>query len=66
VGQRLVIRFDCVTIFPEMFAAVTQNGITRRALEEQRWVWQAGILGISPGMPGAGSMIAPSVAGRAW
>jgi tRNA (guanine37-N1)-methyltransferase len=35
-----VIRFDCVTIFPEMFAAVTQSGITRRALEEQRWAWQ--------------------------
>jgi tRNA (guanine37-N1)-methyltransferase len=38
VGRRLVIRFDCVTIFPEMFAAVTQNvRITRRALEEKRW-----------------------------
>ena len=35
-----MIRFDCVTIFPEMFAAVTQSGITRRALEERRWVWQ--------------------------
>ncbi|MCH2222490.1 MAG: tRNA (guanosine(37)-N1)-methyltransferase TrmD [Dechloromonas sp.] len=35
-----MIRFDCVTIFPEMFAAVTQSGITRRALEEGRWVWQ--------------------------
>ena len=23
-----------------MFAAVTESGITRRALEEQRWVWQ--------------------------
>ena len=33
-GQQPVIRFDCVTIFPEMFAAVTQSGITRRALEE--------------------------------
>ena len=39
-GQQPVIRFDCVTIFPEMFAAVTQSGITRRALEEQRWAWQ--------------------------
>ncbi len=29
--------FDVVTIFPEMFAALTENGITRRALEEQRW-----------------------------
>ena len=35
-----MIRFDCVTLFPEMFAAVTQSGITRRALEEQRWAWQ--------------------------
>ena len=35
-----MIRFDCVSIFPEMFAAVTQSGITRRALEEKRWVWQ--------------------------
>ena len=36
-----MIRFDCITIFPEMFAAVTQSGITRRALEEKRWAWQA-------------------------
>lgn len=35
-----MIRFDCITLFPEMFAAVTQSGITRRALEEARWVWQ--------------------------
>lgn len=34
------MRFDCVSIFPEMFAAVTQSGITRRALEEGRWAWQ--------------------------
>jgi tRNA (guanine37-N1)-methyltransferase len=32
-----VIRFDCVTLFPEMFAAVAEHGITRRALEEGRW-----------------------------
>lgn len=35
-----MIRFDCVSIFPEMFAAVTASGITRRALEEGRWAWQ--------------------------
>lgn len=35
-----MIRFDCVTLFPEMFAAITQCGITRRALEEGRWAWQ--------------------------
>ena len=28
------MRFDVVTIFPEMFEAVTRHGITRRALEE--------------------------------
>ena len=35
----MTLLFDCVTIFPEMFAAVTQSGITRRALEEGRWQW---------------------------
>jgi tRNA (guanine37-N1)-methyltransferase len=32
-----VIRFDCVTLFPEMFAAVTDWGVTRRALEQGLW-----------------------------
>jgi tRNA (guanine37-N1)-methyltransferase len=32
-----VIRFDCVTLFPEMFAAVTDSGVTRRALEQGLW-----------------------------
>jgi tRNA (guanine37-N1)-methyltransferase len=32
-----VIRFDCVTLFPEMFAAVTGWGITSRALERGQW-----------------------------
>ncbi len=32
--RRLMMRFDVVTIFPEMFEAVTRHGITRRALEE--------------------------------
>jgi tRNA (guanine37-N1)-methyltransferase len=32
-----VIQFDCVTLFPEMFAAVADSGVTRRALEEGRW-----------------------------
>jgi tRNA (guanine37-N1)-methyltransferase len=33
----MVIRFDAVTLFPEMFAAVTQSGITRRAMEAGLW-----------------------------
>jgi tRNA (guanine37-N1)-methyltransferase len=32
-----VIRFDVVTLFPEMFAAVTASGITRKALEAGLW-----------------------------
>jgi tRNA (guanine37-N1)-methyltransferase len=31
------IRFDVVTLFPEMFAAVSESGITRRALETGLW-----------------------------
>jgi tRNA (guanine37-N1)-methyltransferase len=38
VGEGLVtLRFDVVTLFPEMFAAVTEAGITRRALERGLW-----------------------------
>jgi tRNA (guanine37-N1)-methyltransferase len=37
VGSGLVIRFDVVTLFPEMFAAVAQSGITSRALEAGLW-----------------------------
>jgi len=32
-----VIRFDCVTLFPEAFAALTDWGVTRRALEQGLW-----------------------------
>jgi len=32
-----VIRFDVVTLFPEMFAALTQSGIPRKALEAGLW-----------------------------
>jgi tRNA (guanine37-N1)-methyltransferase len=31
------MQFDVVTLFPEMFAALTQSGITRRAFEQQLW-----------------------------
>jgi tRNA (guanine37-N1)-methyltransferase len=36
-----VIRFDAVTLFPEMFAAVTASGITARALQRGLWEMQA-------------------------
>lgn len=32
-----MIRFDVVTLFPEMFAALTQSGIPRKALEAGLW-----------------------------
>lgn len=31
------MRFDAITLFPEMFAAVTEHGITRRAYEQGLW-----------------------------
>jgi tRNA (guanine37-N1)-methyltransferase len=31
---------DVVTLFPEMFVALTHSGVTRRALEERRWTLQ--------------------------
>ena len=36
-----MIEFDVVTLFPEMFAAVTGSGITRRALERGLYALQA-------------------------
>ena len=33
-----MIRFDVVTLFPEMFSAVTASGITARALERGLWL----------------------------
>jgi len=32
-----VIHFDCVTLFPQMFAALTESGITSRALKAARY-----------------------------
>jgi tRNA (guanine37-N1)-methyltransferase len=37
MGSGLVIRFDAVTLFPEMFAALTASGITARALDAGLW-----------------------------
>jgi tRNA (guanine37-N1)-methyltransferase len=32
-----MLRFDVVTLFPEMFTAITASGISRRALERSLW-----------------------------
>jgi tRNA (guanine37-N1)-methyltransferase len=34
------VRFDVITLFPELFAVVTDFGITRRAFREARWALQ--------------------------
>lgn len=31
------MRFDVITLFPEMFSALTQSGVTRRAYEQGKW-----------------------------
>ena len=35
------MRFDAITLFPEMFEAVTRHGITRRALAQGLWQFAA-------------------------
>ena len=35
-----MIRFDVVTLFPEMFVALTASGITSRALQARLWKLQ--------------------------
>jgi len=34
------MRFDVITLFSQMFAAVTESGITRRALEQNIWQFE--------------------------
>ncbi|HWA38463.1 MAG TPA: tRNA (guanosine(37)-N1)-methyltransferase TrmD [Burkholderiales bacterium] len=41
MGKRLVIRFDVITLFPEMFRAITESGITSRALSQGLWQLKA-------------------------
>ena len=37
IGAWTLTNFDIVTLFPEMFAAISEWGITRRALEQERY-----------------------------
>ncbi len=32
-----MLQFDCITLFPQMFDAIAEYGITRRAKEEGKW-----------------------------
>ena len=40
------MQFDIITLFPEMFSALTDSGITRRAFEEKNVPSLCGILAI--------------------
>src|ERR1700758_1923688 len=31
------MQFDVITLFPEMFAALTHSGVTRRGVEQKKW-----------------------------
>jgi tRNA (guanine37-N1)-methyltransferase len=31
------MQFDVITLFPEMFSALTQSGVTRRAFDQEKW-----------------------------
>ena len=35
-----MVRFDAITLFPEMFAGICAHGITARALEQKAWSLQ--------------------------
>ncbi len=35
-SERTSLQFDVITLFPEMFAALTQSGVTRRAFEQNK------------------------------
>jgi len=35
-SESIAMQFDVITLFPEMFAAITQSGVTRRAFEQNK------------------------------
>jgi tRNA (guanine-N1)-methyltransferase len=61
-----VKRFDVITIFPEMFDAVADHGITRRALDEGRFELKTWDPRDSRRTATAGSTTGPTAAGRGW
>ena len=60
------MRFDVVSIFPEMFSALTQWGITGRACEQHLTSVSLGIQGIFLLIPVKLSMIGLMAVARAW
>ena len=65
--SRAAMRFDVVTLFPELFAPHLTHGITRRAFESAaRSTCGCGRCATSPTTTTAASTTAPMAAARAW
>jgi tRNA G37 N-methylase TrmD len=60
------MQFDVVSLFPEMFAALTQSGVTRRAHEQVSGACRSGIRAISRATATAPWTIARMAAAPAW
>jgi tRNA G37 N-methylase TrmD len=61
------MRFDVITLFPELFAPFLTAGITRRAYASgQVAMCTCGTRATMPRAITGAWMIVPSVAGRAW
>ena len=61
------MRFDIVTLFPELFDAHLKHGITRRAFDSRCGAaCSCGPCVTLPKTPTAVSTTAPMAAGRAW
>jgi hypothetical protein len=60
------MRFDVVTLFPELFAPFRSTGVTRRAFASGAVDVRLWRCATSPMTPTGASTIAPTAAGRAW
>jgi hypothetical protein len=60
------MQFDVITLFPEMFRALTDWGITSRAASSSATPCGPGIRAISPSTTTGRSMIVPMAAAPAW
>lgn len=60
------MRFDVITLFPELFAPFLTAGITRRAYASGQVVCTCGTRATMPRAITGAWMTGPSVAGQAW
>ena len=60
------MRFDVITLFPDLFAPFLTQGVTRRAYESGQVDVHCGTCATTPRAPIAASTTAPSAAAPAW